>query len=49
MLDQENNSGIKRAGDLESLETEENRKVKRKQKKNNQGAAVTAEQHRQEP
>ena len=49
VLDQENSSGIKRAGDLESLATEENRKVKRKQKKNTQVAAVTAEQHRREP
>ena len=40
---------VKRAGDLEKLETEENRKAKRKQKKNTLGAAVTAEQHRREP
>ena len=49
VLDQENSSGIKRAGDLERLEIEENRKFKRKHKKNTQGAAVTAEQHRREP
>ena len=49
MLDLENSSGIKRVGDLESLETEENRKAKRKQKKNTMGAAVTAEQHRRKP
>ena len=48
-LVQEKCSRIKRAGDLESLETEENRKAKRKQKKNTMGAAVTAEQHRREP
>ena len=40
---------VKRAGDLEKLETEENRKAKRKQKENTLGAAVTAEQHRREP
>ena len=49
MLDQKKSSGIKRPGELESLETKENRKLKRKQKKNSQGAAVTAEQHRGEP
>ena len=49
VLVQENSSRIKRAGDLESLETEENRKAKRKQKKNTMGAAVIAEQHRREP
>ena len=48
-LAQEFCSKIKRAGDLEKLETEENRKAKRKQKKNALGAAVTAEQHRREP
>ena len=40
---------VKGAGDLEKLETEENRKAKRKQKENTLGAAVTAEQHRREP
>ena len=49
VLDQKKSSGIKRPGELESLETKENRKLKRKQKKNSQGAAVTAEQHRGEP
>ena len=43
VLVQENCSRIKRAGDLESLEIEENRKAKRKQKKNTLGVAVTAE------
>ena len=49
VLDQENSSRIKRVGDLERLETEENRMFKRKHKKNTQGVAVTAKQHRREP
>ena len=49
VLGQKKSSGLKRAGELEILKIEENRKLKRKQKKNSQGAAVTAEQHRRKP
>ena len=48
-LGQEKRSGLKRTGELEALETEENRKAKRKQRKNTKEAAVTAVQHRREP
>lgn len=49
LLGQEKRSGLKRTGELEALETEENRKAKRKQRKNTKEAAVTAVQHRREP
>ena len=48
-LGQEKRGGVKRTGELEELETEENRKVKRKQRKNTKEVAVTAMQHRREP
>ena len=41
--------GIKRAGELEKLEAEENRKSKKKYEQISKGTAVVAEQHRQEP
>nr|POE50650.1 hypothetical protein CFP56_00108 [Quercus suber] len=49
VMGQEKRSGIKRTGELEELEAEENRNVKRKQKKNTKETAVTAVQHRREP
>ena len=49
MMDQERIVGIKRAGELEKLEAEENRKSKKKYEQISKGTAVAAEQHRQEP
>ena len=49
VLGQKKSSGLKRAGELEILEAEENRKLKRKQKKNTQAMAVITEQHHREP
>ena len=49
MMDQEKLVGIKRAGELEKLEAEENQKFKRKYEHIPKGTAVAAEQHRREP
>ena len=49
MMDQEKLVGIKRAGELEKLEAEENRKFKRKYEHIPKGTAVAAKQHHREP
>ena len=49
MTSQERIVGIKRAGELEKLEVEENRKTKKKYEQNTKEMAVAAEQHRREP
>ena len=49
MMDQEKLAGIKRAGELEKLEAEENRKFKKKYEHISKGTVVATEQHCQEP
>ena len=45
MLGQKKSNGLKKAGELEILEAEEKRKLKRKQKENIQETVVAVEQH----
>ena len=49
MTGQERIVGIKRVGELEKLEVEENRKTKKKYEQNTKETTVVAKQHRQEP
>ena len=49
MTGQERIVGIKRVGELEKLEAEENRKTKKKYEQNTKEMVVAAEQHRREP